>query len=117
VHWAFVAGMAAVAGHCYPVFHRFRGGRGVATGFGVLLFTIPLVAVIDLVTWGVLAKVTKVAAIASLVVVLITFPLAYWQGVRGWSMFWLAATAALVVWRHRSNIMRMTRGGEQKVAV
>jgi glycerol-3-phosphate acyltransferase PlsY len=117
VHWAFAAGLAAVVGHCYPVFHRFKGGRGVATGFGVLVFTIPIVAVIDLLVWGLLAKVTKVAAMASMAVVVITVPLALWQGVRGLSLLWMAATIALVVWRHRANITRMIRGAESKVTV
>jgi glycerol-3-phosphate acyltransferase PlsY len=117
VHWAFAAGLAAVVGHCYPVFHRFKGGRGVATGFGVLLFTIPIVALIDITVWGLLAKFTKVAAAASMAVVVITVPLALWQGVRGLSLVWIALTIALVVWRHRSNISRILRGRESKVTV
>ncbi|MCI0425855.1 MAG: glycerol-3-phosphate 1-O-acyltransferase PlsY [Actinobacteria bacterium] len=117
VHWAFAAGLAAVIGHCYPVFHRFRGGRGVATGLGVLLFTLPLVGVVVLTLWGVLAKVTKVASIASMTVVVVTVPLVLWQGVRGFSLLWLSMTIALVVWRHRANIARMARGGEKKVTV
>jgi glycerol-3-phosphate acyltransferase PlsY len=113
--WAFAGGLAAVVGHCYPVFHRFRGGRGVATGLGVLFFTIPLVAIIDLLAWAVLTKLTKVASIASMTVVALTIPLAIWQGVRGMSLVILLVTIVLVVWRHRSNIVRMVKGGEQKV--
>lgn len=115
VHWAFAAGLAAVIGHCYPVFHRFKGGRGVATGLGVLFFTIPLVGLIVLVAWLVLTKLTKVASISSLVVVAATIPLALWQGVSGVAVVWLASTVALVVWRHRANIVRMMRGDEEKV--
>jgi glycerol-3-phosphate acyltransferase PlsY len=117
VHWAFAVGLAAVVGHCYPVFHKFKGGRGVATGFGVVLFTVPVVAIIDLVVWGLITKIGKVAAIASMTVAAITIPLAVWQGVRGLSLVWMAATIALVVWRHRSNIIRMLRGSETKVSV
>jgi acyl phosphate:glycerol-3-phosphate acyltransferase len=115
VHWAFAAGLAAVIGHCYPVFHRFRGGRGVATGLGVLFFTIPLVGLIVLVSWLVLTKLTKVASLSSLVVVTATIPLALWQGVSGLALIWLILTVALVVWRHKANIARMLRGDEQKV--
>lgn len=115
VHWAFAAGLAAVIGHCYPVFHRFKGGRGVATGLGVLFFTVPLVGLIVLVAWLVLTKLTKVASISSLVVVAATIPLALWQGVSGVAVVWLASTVALVVWRHRANIVRMMRGDEEKV--
>ncbi|HIE21638.1 MAG TPA: glycerol-3-phosphate 1-O-acyltransferase PlsY [Acidimicrobiia bacterium] len=115
VHWAFAAGLAAVLGHCYPVFHRFKGGRGVATSLGLLAFTVPLVALIDVAVWLVLVKLTKTAAVGSLAVVAITIPLALWQGVSGAALVWLALTVVLVVWRHRSNIQRMVQGREQKV--
>lgn len=115
VQWAFAAGLAAVVGHCYPVFHKFRGGKGVATASGVLLFTIPLVAAIDAVIWTVLAKLTKTASISSLMVMAATIPLALWQGIEVNALMWLLAIIALIVWRHRGNIQRMVRGDEQKV--
>jgi glycerol-3-phosphate acyltransferase PlsY len=115
VEWAFLAGFAAVIGHCYPVFHRFRGGKGVATGLGVLFFTMPIVGLIVVTAWLVLLKVTKTASISSLIVVLASIPLALWQGVRGMSLVWLLATVVLVIWRHKGNIQRVVRGNEQKV--
>jgi len=115
MHWAFAAGLAAVIGHCYPVFHRFKGGRGVATGLGVLFFTVPLAGLIVLVAWLVLTKLTKVASISSLMVAAATIPLAMWQGASGLALVWLSSTVALVVWRHRANILRMMRGDEEKV--
>jgi glycerol-3-phosphate acyltransferase PlsY len=113
--WAFLAGLAAVVGHCYPVFHRFKGGKGVATGLGVLMFTVPVVALIDLAAWVLLLKVTKTASISSLIVVLASIPLAIWQGVSGMSLVWLLVTIALVVWRHRGNIQRVLKGSEERV--
>jgi glycerol-3-phosphate acyltransferase PlsY len=115
VQWAFAAGFCAVIGHCYPVFHKFKGGKGVATGGGVLLFTTPLVMLIDLAIWAVIVKLTKTASIGSMVLVVITPPLLFFAGVRGWSWVWLGLTIALVVWRHRGNIQRMYRGSEEKV--
>ena len=115
VEWAFLAGFAAVIGHCYPVFHRFRGGKGVATGLGVLFFTMPIVGLIVVTTWIVLVKLTKTASISSLIVVLASIPLALWQGVRGMSLVWLLATVVLVIWRHKGNIQRVVSGSEQKV--
>ncbi len=114
-HWAFAGGLAAVIGHCYPVFHKFKGGKGVATGLGTLIFTVPIVALIDTVVWAVTTRVTKVASIASLLVVVITIPLALWRGVEGLSLLWMVLTIALVVWRHKGNIVRMVKGREQKV--
>ena len=115
VEWAFLAGLAAVVGHCYPVFHRFKGGKGVATGLGVLFFTVPLVGGIVFLGWVVLVRLTKTASISSLIAVLGSIPLAIWQGVIGWSLVWLLATIVLVLWRHRGNIQRMIQGREQKV--
>lgn len=115
VEWAFLAGLLAVVGHCYPVFHRFKGGKGVATGLGVLFFTVPIVGVIVVTTWLVLLKVTKTASVSSLIVVFGAIPLAIWQGVTGMSLVWLLVTVALIVWRHRANISRVFRGSEQKV--
>ncbi len=113
--WAFAAGFFAVVGHCYPVFHKFKGGKGVATGAGVLLFTVPLAAVLEIAIWGIIVKLTKTASIGSMVIVVITLPILIWQGVSGWSLVWVALTIALVVWRHRGNIKRMASGSEQKV--
>lgn len=115
IEWAFLAGLAAVVGHCYPVFHRFRGGKGVATGLGVLLFTVPIVGVITVVGWAILVGLTKTASISSLIMIVVSIPLAIWQGVNGMSLVWLLATIVLVFWRHRSNIGRVFKGSEQKV--
>ncbi|HEX2404877.1 MAG TPA: glycerol-3-phosphate 1-O-acyltransferase PlsY, partial [Acidimicrobiia bacterium] len=115
VHWAFLAGLAAVVGHCYPIFHGFKGGKGVATGGGVLLSTVPIVAVIEIAVWFLVFWLTKTASIGSMVIVVITIPMLIWQGVTGLSLVWVALIIALVVWRHRGNIKRMLSGSEEKV--
>ena len=114
-HWVWAAGLAAVVGHCYPLFHGFKGGKGVATGLGVLLFAEPILGLILFGTWLVLAKLTKTASLASMVVTAAAVPVALTLGVRGLSLLWLALTIGLVVWRHRSNIQRLASGTEKKV--
>jgi glycerol-3-phosphate acyltransferase PlsY len=113
--WAFAAGLAAVVGHCYPIYHHFRGGKGVATGGGVIFFTMPLAGLILTVVWIAVAGLTRVASIASLTVLVSTIPLALWQGVRGAALVLLGATLVLVLFRHRGNISRILRRSEQKV--
>ena len=115
VHWAFLAGLAATVGHCYPVFHRFKGGKGVATAGGALLFTVPIVTLINAAVWTITVKLTKTASIGSLIVMLLTVPLALWRGISGLSLVWLSLMLLLVLFRHRGNIERMVRGSEQKV--
>jgi glycerol-3-phosphate acyltransferase PlsY len=87
----------------------------VATGAGVLLFTVPVAAVIELALWGVIVKLTKTASIGSLVIMVITIPILIWQGVGGASLVWVALIIVLIVWRHRGNIQRMVSGREPKV--
>lgn len=88
----------------------------MATGLGVLLWTVWLVGVVVVLGWAVLAKLTKTASISSLIGMGIAIPLAIWSGVSGMSLVWLIATVALVVWRHRGNIQRVFTGSEQKVS-
>lgn len=113
--WAFAAGLAAVLGHCYPLYHRFRGGKGVATSAGVVFFTLPLVGLILTVIWGVVARLTRVSSIASLTVVVASVPLALWQGLAGPSLVLFVAILLLVIYRHRGNISRILHRREQKV--
>lgn len=112
---AYGALFLAVTGHCFPVFHRFRGGKGVATGSGGLLFLLPQVAVPLAVIWWVVAKLTKVASIASLTTVALVIPAALWVGVRSLSLWLLIAMLALIVARHHANIRRMLKGSEEQV--
>lgn len=112
---ACLAGLLAVVGHCYPVFHRFRGGKGVATGGGVILGVAPLVLIGLGFVYALLVRVTKFSSAGSLVSVLISLPLSAIAGVRGWALVWLSATIFLIVYRHRSNITRLLGGSEHKV--
>lgn len=109
------AGLLAVTGHCYPLFHRFRGGKGMATATGVMLWLFPLQAAALALLWGIVVWFTKVASIGSLLVVLLAVPAAYLGGLRGWALVWVGVTAALIMYRHRGNISRLIRGGERKV--
>ncbi|MFO7548402.1 MAG: glycerol-3-phosphate 1-O-acyltransferase PlsY [Acidimicrobiia bacterium] len=113
---ALAAGFLAVLGHCYPVFHRFRGGRGVATSGGVLLFVVPIAGLVAAGLWAIVVKLTRVAAIASLTVAVAAVPLAIWQGVTLPGLWWLLAMCGLVVIRHIPNIRRMIRGTEHEVS-
>lgn len=112
---AYAAGFLAVAGHAFPVFHRFKGGKGVATAAGVMFFTVPLVAIVIGVVWASIAKIWKVASIASLVSLGLAIPGALLVGVRGDALIWLGAMLILIVARHRPNIQRMLSGSEERV--
>jgi acyl phosphate:glycerol-3-phosphate acyltransferase len=108
----FAAGFAAVVGHCFPIWHRFRGGKGVATAAGPLFVLAPVVAAILAVVWATVAKLGKISSVASLTVAVLATPALAVAGHRGWSLVWVGLTMALVVFQHRSNIARLVRGEE-----
>ncbi len=112
---AFAAILAVAAGHSYPVWHRFKGGKGVAVTAGALLWVEPLLGVLLMALWAGLMTATSVASIASLVIMALLVPGLAVFGHRGWSLAWAAATAVLIVSRHKGNIGRMIRGEERKV--
>ncbi|HEY4845919.1 MAG TPA: glycerol-3-phosphate 1-O-acyltransferase PlsY [Candidatus Dormibacteraeota bacterium] len=117
-------GLAAVIGHNWPLYLRFKGGKGVATSGGVLLALAPVALVLALLTWFLIIRLTKVASVASLSAVavgfvsLIVLHLIGWQAWRpvGWPVIILGVTlAALVLIRHRTNIERLASGRELKI--
>ncbi len=113
--WAAGIGAAAVAGHCYPVFFGFRGGKGVATGGGVLLVVAPLVMGAAVAAYAVLALWLRVSAVGSLAAAALVMPGLVLAGVRGWALAWFGLMLALILWRHRSNLSRLRAGEENRV--
>jgi acyl phosphate:glycerol-3-phosphate acyltransferase len=108
----FAAGFAAVLGHCYPVWHRFHGGKGVSPAGGMVLWLEPAAGLVSLVAWGLIVALTKRASIASMAVAVSLVPVLAAFGHRGWSLGWAGATAALIIGRHHANIRRLISGSE-----
>ncbi len=111
----FWCALAAVVGHVFPVWHKFRGGRGVATAIGAVVFLEPLFGLILAVGWGTTVALTKTASIASLGAMLLYVPGYALFGWRGWSLLAAASAAGLVIVRHSGNIRRLLGGREQTV--
>jgi glycerol-3-phosphate acyltransferase PlsY len=109
---AYLLGIAAVLGHMLPATRRFKGGKGVATGGGVLVVVFPLIVGALLAVWILVARVLKRASIASLLIA-VAFPVAVW--LTGGSTLDIAMTSTLavvVILRHASNLRRLVRGEE-----
>ncbi len=100
----------------FPVFFGFRGGRGVATALGAVLWLEPFFGGLLAALWVGVVLVLKVASIASLGAMAIYVPGYAIGGHRGWSLLWAGVTAALVVARHAPNIKRMISGSERTVS-
>jgi glycerol-3-phosphate acyltransferase PlsY len=113
--WVMAVAVAAFAGHLYPVWLGFKGGKGVATGLGIFLVLAPVAALAGLATWVGVYLATKVSSIGSLAGTLVCV-------VVGFTMLgptpisWAGATVgALIWWRHRENIRRLISGEEGKL--
>jgi acyl phosphate:glycerol-3-phosphate acyltransferase len=113
--WAVACGVAAVVGHVAPATRRFRGGKGVATGFGMLLVAFPLLAGVAAVAFLVAAAVSRIASVGSFAAEAAVLVAAAVTGVPGRELAGLAACAAVVLARHGDNIRRLARGEERRI--
>jgi len=98
--------IAAVLGHCFPVWLRFRGGKGVATGLGVSLALAPWAAVGGALAWVVLYALFHVSSVGSLAGVAVALAMAGATASRS-AVYGLAGVSLLIVLRHRGNIRRL----------
>jgi glycerol-3-phosphate acyltransferase PlsY len=110
-----LAGLAVFCGHLFPVFYRFRGGKGVATAAGVLLALNGWLGLATLATWAIVVLFFRISSLAALAAAL--FAPFY-----AWRLFGLGpllaavlAIALLLAWRHRANIARLAAGKEPRL--
>lgn len=112
---AALAGLAAFLGHLYPVFFGFRGGKGAATAFGALTGIEPLLGAALLATWLAVAAVSRYSSLAALAASVLAPAYAHFlsghRGVVGAAVL----MAALLVWRHRTNVRRLLAGEEGRI--
>jgi glycerol-3-phosphate acyltransferase PlsY len=111
------AGLAAIIGHVYPVWLRFRGGKGVATACGVFSVLTPSATVPALTVFALTVWLTKYISLASVLASLALPPIAYWAGSPGPAIASACAASALIVFRHRSNLIRLQMGRERRFGV
>lgn len=107
-------GIFAVVGHIYPVFFKFKGGKGVATGLGVMFALNPLLGLTAAVTWAIIAAVFRYSSLAALV----TYTLSPFYALlfrHADYFFCLVLLAMLLFWRHRENIQRLKKRTEPKI--
>ncbi|AXE64874.1 glycerol-3-phosphate acyltransferase [Hyphomonas sp. CACIAM 19H1] len=111
-----VAGAAAFLGHCYPIWLKFKGGKGVATYAGLLLFITPLHGlVVGAPVWLGMFALTRISSLSALTAAVAVPPGAYLLGERSPVILGgLAALSVLVFWTHRANIGRLLNGTEPR---
>lgn len=110
-----LTGMAAFLGHLYPVFFNFKGGKGVATFIGVLSASYWLLGLAFIGTWLIMAAIFRYSSLSAIIAAILT-PLYSWLLMPSRAYFiCFSAMSALLIWRHRSNIMNILAGTEDKI--
>jgi glycerol-3-phosphate acyltransferase PlsY len=104
-------GLAAVIGHLYPLYFRFKGGKGVATAAGMLLGLYPPAALLAIATWALTFVLTRTSSLASLIATPLTLPLLAWQQPE--ALLPMCVLTGLIVWRHRGNLRDLLAGRER----
>lgn len=114
-HALAAVALAAFLGHLFPLYFRFRGGKGVATAAGILLAIDWRIALTLLAVWGLVALVSRYSSLAAIVAAALSPLVAFYF--LGWGpMTWaVLMIAVLLIWRHRANIERLLAGNESRI--
>lgn len=112
-----VAGLAAITGHVYPVWLRFRGGKGVATACGVFSVLTPLAIPPAAAIFFATVWYTRYISLGSVVACVALPPIAYATGSPAIVVVAASAAATMIVFRHRSNLARVRTGTERRLGV
>ena len=113
VNLGLIAGAAALIGHCYPIWLKFKGGKGVATFFGFLLASSWVIAAITGSVWFVVAMISRMSSLAAILAVILT-PLIAFSFNDSKLALVSSILAVIIVFRHSENIIRIFKGTESK---
>lgn len=113
---AYLAALAAVLGHVWPVWHGFRGGKGAATLVGALAVLWPWALGAIVPAWLLVIITTGYVGLATVLAVLLLPLMAWWGGAEAPRMVFALGAAALVVFTHRANLQRLAAGTESRFA-
>ncbi len=115
IYMMILGGLLALVGHSCSLFLHFKGGKGVATGLGIILFLAPWETLIVFAVWAVIVALTRIVSLGSIVAaVLVPITMYFFAEPMPVTVFGLLA-ALLVVVRHKDNIIRLIQGRELKV--
>lgn len=110
-----VVGLAALLGHMYPIYYKFKGGKGVATLLGVLLGIDWILGLVWIAVWLSIAYLTRYSSLAALASTFIILIASWFLYENTWFFLILLCMTTIVYWRHRVNIHKLLTGQENKI--
>jgi len=113
-YWIAGTGLAAFLGHCYPVYLKFRGGKGVATALGVLLALAPWAALAGFALYALVYVTLRISSVGSLLAAA-TVPVVVFYTAGRVTGYFVLGMVAVVVWKHRGNIKRILSRTEGRI--
>jgi glycerol-3-phosphate acyltransferase PlsY len=113
--WHGAVAMAAVLGHVFPVWLKFKGGKGVATAAGVLAVLLPWSALVGFALWGLVMLTMRVSSVGSMLGAAAAVGVAFALGAPVEYRALAGVLVVVIVWTHRENVKRLLRGKENKV--
>lgn len=111
----YLAGLACIFGHCYPIFAEFRGGKAVSTSLGYFLCIEPLYAVVAIVVFLLVLKISKYVSLSSISTALIVLCITPFLAVSITARLCMLVAVILLVYRHKDNIKRIKNHTESKI--
>ncbi len=117
-HGAMVAGLAGIIGHNWPIYHQFKGGKGVASSVAVILYVFPVYGLIALAFFFLVVALTKYISLGSMAMLTLFALLVILFNWGNWFVcLWALIIASLSIFRHRANIVRLLQGTENKLSL
>ena len=118
-YFAILAAVMCIIGHTFPVWLRFKGGKGVATSVGAVFGLMPIAAITIFTIWVIVFEITRYVSVASIVAAsslpFTIMVLMRWKMIQGSGLLYFSSVMLiLVLWRHRSNFSRLLKGTEQR---
>lgn len=121
IYVAYMCGVACMLGHVFPIFFRFKGGKGVATSVGIFAVCCPIAIVIGLTVFALMTLITRIVSLSSLVatVTVISLSIVFYNSEANIVLpALLSITMGLIVFlKHKDNIKRLAKGEEKKISV
>lgn len=115
--WPVLAAGLAMVGHVFPVWLRFRGGKGVAVGLGTLIGLLPVVSAILFAVWLAIVLATRYVSAASVTAAAVAAPAAWILGASASRIIFAVLAGVVVVVLHRANLRRLARGEELRISL